>query len=429
MSVNTKNERWDFLAGVPLGLFRRANGQCSVPRCNNPTSAPSVIDSGALNIGKAAHIYSASENGPRGRGGKDEAFIRSASNGLWCCTTHADMIDKRQGNEFSAETLFAWKALVEARARKLHDQTPSPLGWVDLIQFTAVPFKASTSLKIQLSRFNLLYGPSESGKSLLLELAASITDSHHARRMLSQREVRNDALNAPMWSGRVEYTTADVLSKVVYLDINHEDLKRREGLTPCLLPPGDIEVLLCSSNDTVQRHDEDDVEFLMRLLRLDKSALHALLGLAVGHLLPGRYRVVQGSQDNEDGTDVQPRWHVNGKPYFELEFSAGGPWLPLLALSKSQTDKVILDLFIAKAREVAKQRLTLLLIDGVSFNFDEINYRKLLSTIAAEQFQAILCLPLLQENHLLEKDNGLVQLKNIEYLRPWNLIKINKNNI
>ena len=426
MSVDRKSERWDFLARVPLDLCKRANGQCSVPRCKNPTSAPSVVDSGALNMGKAAHIYSASENGPRGRGGKDEVFIRSASNGLWCCATHADMIDKRKGNEFSAETLFAWKALVEARARKLLDQTPSPLGWVDLIQFTAVPFKASTSLKIQLSRFNLLHGPSESGKSRLLELAASITDSHHARRMLCRRGIRNGASNASMWSGGVEYSTVDVLSKVVYLDINHEDLKRREGLTPCLLPPGDLEVLLCSSNDTVQPQDEDDVEFLMRLLHLDKSALKALLGLAVGQLLPGRYRVVQGSQDNEDGTDVQLRWNVNGNPYLELEFSDSEPWLPLSLLSKSQTDKVILDLFIAKAREVAKQRLTLLLIDGVSFNFDERNYRKLLSTIAAEQFQAILCLPPLQVHNLLEKDNGLVQLKNLQHLRPWNLIQLTR---
>lgn len=375
-------------------------------------------------MGKAAHIYSASENGPRGRGGKNEAFIRSTSNGLWCCLNHADLIDKRQGNEFSAQTLFAWKALVEARARKLNDQTPSPHGWVDVIQFTAVPFKASMSLKIELSHFNLLHGPSESGKSLLLELAASITDSHHARRMLSRPKNLRDASNAPMWSGGVEYTTVDVLSKVVYLDINHEDLKRREGLTPCLLPPGDIEILLCSSKDTVQKQDEDDVEFFMRLLRLDKSALQALLGLAVGHLLPGRYRLVQGSEDTEDGTGIQPRCKVNGEPYTELEFFDSGHWRPLSVLGTSKTDKVILDLFIAKARETAKQRLTLLLIDGVSFNFDENNYRQLLSTIAAEQFQAILCLPPLQDRHLLEKVDGFEKLKKLEHLRPWNLIQM-----
>lgn len=426
MTAETKGERWDFLPGVPMDLFRRAEGRCSVPRCPNPTSAPSEVDSGALNMGKAAHIYSASANGPRGRGGKDEAFIRSASNGLWCCAVHADMIDKRQGREFPAETLFAWKALAEARARKRLDEVPSPLGWVDLIQFKSVPFKVSSDLKIKLSRFNLLTGPNCSGKSYLLELAASITDSQHARRMLSQSERQKIPSGAPMWSGGVEYTTVDTLSKVVFIDIDHEGVKRREGLTPCLLPPGDIEVLLCNSSDTVQRDEEDDVDFLMRVLRLDKSALQALLGLAVGHLLPGRYRIVQGQEDNEEGTGVQPRFKGNGKPYLELEFSGSEPWLPLSLLSRSAADKVILDLFIAKAREVAKQRLTLLLIDGVSFNFDEVNYRRLLDTIAAEQFQAVLCLPPAQDRYLLEKEDGSVRLKDLEHLRPWNLIQLTR---
>ncbi|QEI05530.1 hypothetical protein FXN63_06510 [Pigmentiphaga aceris] len=426
MSINTKPERWDFLSGVPLDLFKRANGKCSLPRCNNSTAAPAEVDSSAINMGKAAHIYSASEDGPRGRGGKNEAFIRSAENGLWCCAVHGDLIDKKGGKEFAAEKLFNWKKLVEARARKQVDQVPSPRGWVDVIELTLLPFAVSAKLQIKLSRFNLLHGPSNSGKSVLLELAASITNSHNARRMLSQSQGPRAASNLPTWSGKVLYTTVDVLDKVVQLDIDAGHFRRREGSTPCLLPPGDIEVILCSSNDAEQRTDEDDVEFLMRLLNIDHSTVHALLSLAVGKLLPGKYRIAQGYEDNEHGTDVQLRFKINGKPHFELQFSDGNSWLPLSSLSKSSTDKVILDLFIAKAREVAKQRLTLFLVDGISFNFDEPNYQNLLNTIAAEEFQAVLCLPPRQEQFLLEKREGLLRLKDVAHLRSWDLIQLTR---
>ncbi|MEW3947073.1 hypothetical protein QOZ26_30355, partial [Pseudomonas aeruginosa] len=88
------------------------------------------------NMGVACNIYSAAEDGPRGRGGQTDAFIGSEKNGIWCCSAHASLIDKKKGNEFPFTVLFAWKELAEARIRKLLDDVPSPLGWVDAIEFS-----------------------------------------------------------------------------------------------------------------------------------------------------------------------------------------------------------------------------------------------------------------------------------------------------
>lgn len=86
-------KRIDFARGIPDILFKRAGGHCSVPRCKIPTMGPFNDDIGAVNMGIACHIFSAAENGPRGRGGKDADFIRSAENGIWCCAAHAALID------------------------------------------------------------------------------------------------------------------------------------------------------------------------------------------------------------------------------------------------------------------------------------------------------------------------------------------------
>ena len=69
-------------------------------------------------MGVACHIYSASENGPRGQGNKNSEFLGSEENGIWCCQYHANLIDKNNGVDYPVSTLFMWKKLAEARVLK-----------------------------------------------------------------------------------------------------------------------------------------------------------------------------------------------------------------------------------------------------------------------------------------------------------------------
>lgn len=99
-----------FLKAVADTLAKRAAFICSNPDCRALTIAPSEADEGKfLFIGEAAHIHSASEGGPRDKPQMTPEERKSASNGVFLCSSCATMIDKNNGLDFPAEILRRWK--------------------------------------------------------------------------------------------------------------------------------------------------------------------------------------------------------------------------------------------------------------------------------------------------------------------------------
>ena len=90
-------------------------------------------------------------------------------------------------------------------------------------------------------------------------------------------------------------------------------------------------------------------------------------------------------------------------------------------LSTSEKGRLLLALSITKAREVAKQRLTLLIVECLAFNFDENNFEKLLRVLEKEDFQVLVTLPPIREKSIIEVDNGTKKLRDLDYLRDWTL--------
>ncbi len=423
------SKRIDFKPGVADLLYRQAGGRCSVPRCTNPTMGPFYAQEGAVNMGVACHIYSAAENGPRGWGGKDEAFIGSDANGIWCCQYHSVLIDKRKGRDYPASTLFAWKELAEARVRKQMNDSPSPLGWVETLEFTE--FVRHLRLpKLQLSRCNLLLAKNGAGKSALMQIAAATSDSRHAERFLGSTVANaHGNVNPVRFSAQVTYTTVDSLSSHVKLEIGDGVLTRKVGMTPCLLPPGDVELMYCCEDSSRKHEAEDELDFFMRVLNLDKSALLALCNLTKGVLMPGEFRFVHAKEDAEDGEEERPdrkRYKVDGSPYMELEFrkQPHNFYVSYAGLSGSERNRLILDLAIAKAREVAKQRLTLLMIENLADTFDKGNFAELLTALAREPFQCLMTLPSRHEARMVVNDGQDLALAEAEYLSAWKLVTL-----
>ena len=423
---NDSEKRIDFKSGVPDLLYRQAGARCSVPRCTNPTMGPYYANEGAVNMGVASHIYSAAENGPRGWGGKDEAFISSVANGIWCCQYHSVLIDKNKGKDYPAPTLFAWKELAEARVRKQMNDSPSPLGWVESIEFTKF-VRHLTALRIDLSRCTLLWAKNGAGKSSLIEITASISNARHAERFSESSTLDASGNKSPAsFSAQVTYSTVDALSKVIHLDISERRLVRREGATLCLLPPGDLEIIYCNDESRSRVVNEDDLEFLLRVLDLDKSALLALASWSKGVLMPGEFEFKQADEDTDDYDEnvIPPKkYKADGKPYMELMFKKYPRdfFVSYAGLSTSEQDRIVLDLFIAKAREVAKQRLTLVLIDDLAHSLDEKNFARLLGALASETFQSLLTLPPRLEKNFLELPGDQPQLKEMQELHGWKL--------
>jgi hypothetical protein len=374
-------------------------------------------------MGVACHIYSAAADGPRGRGGKDANFLSSEANGIWCCQYHASLIDKANGNDYSAHDLFAWKALAEARVLKQMNDRPSPLGWVDSIEFLEFP-RPGMLPKIELSRHTLLGGKNASGKTILMEAVASVSHAKYASRFTNRKyKNSNEEVEPDATKIKVVYSTVDSLSKEIELKVLGMEMTRLDGGMPCLLPPGDIEVIYCSRTDIRRPEFEDDIDYMMRVLNVDRSALLALAKIGVSVVMPGEIDFRQAEEYNDEEESIQPKNKVNGEPFYEMRFKmrSRDSCTSFNNLSGTEQDWLILALLILKAREVCKQRLTLLVIEDLVLSLDAANFENLLRCLAAENFQALVLLPPGQEKNLLEVKNDKRTLQPLDYLEPWRL--------
>lgn len=118
--------RINFPKPVKKLLNDEAGGVCCFDSCLRMTGGVTTNKSGTskpAGIGVAAHVYSAAERGPRGRGGHAEEYIKSADNGLWMCASCGKLVDDFQSS-YPADKLLRMKA-VRALAHDItvHDPT------------------------------------------------------------------------------------------------------------------------------------------------------------------------------------------------------------------------------------------------------------------------------------------------------------------
>jgi hypothetical protein len=180
--------RAEFSAATRRIIAERAGYQCSVLNCGRLTKGPGPSPGQVLDIGMAAHIYSASPRGPRGSGGLSPAELREPENGIWCCYSHGKAIDADAGNAYSVAELKAWKRLHESR--KSAEITGAPqdrFGLVESISVNSAPVLAGR--KFELGMRNIITGPNMSGKSILTRLIASPANPDHVAAMSRDRDV------------------------------------------------------------------------------------------------------------------------------------------------------------------------------------------------------------------------------------------------
>ncbi len=102
----------DIRAPVKRELAQFAGYRCSFPGCGAPTVGPSEDGTKPINLGIAAHITAASEQGPRFDPGMDSAERQSASNGIWMCDRHGRYIDA-DTSRLTVAMLRRWKTDAE----------------------------------------------------------------------------------------------------------------------------------------------------------------------------------------------------------------------------------------------------------------------------------------------------------------------------
>jgi hypothetical protein len=118
-----------FSKRVKIILAQRAGYRCSFPGCDRTTIGPGPSQDDVASIGIAAHIYSASERGPRGTAGLSGRTRAKPENGIWLCSHHAVLIDQNRGVRYPPAKLLRLKYRHEARIAM--DQGHRPFAWVE----------------------------------------------------------------------------------------------------------------------------------------------------------------------------------------------------------------------------------------------------------------------------------------------------------
>ena len=159
--------RESFVKPTRLKLAQRAAYRCAFPGCNRLTIGPGAKADDIEDTGFAAHIYAASEYGPRGQGILTPDQLKAITNGIWMCGHHASLIDKNTGVRYPVAVLKSWKALHEYRIVHEHSGRSAAFGFVRAMTLLASPrFQAST---IEFGKTTFLVGANESGKTALIE--------------------------------------------------------------------------------------------------------------------------------------------------------------------------------------------------------------------------------------------------------------------
>jgi hypothetical protein len=112
-------------------LFAMSRNQCAHPDCTNPIIKAKTEFSGALVLGQIAHIYAASDDGPRGNSKLTDKERNGPDNLILLCPTHHVEVDG-QHETYPATLLLQWKARHERRFREELGATIGDLGFAEL---------------------------------------------------------------------------------------------------------------------------------------------------------------------------------------------------------------------------------------------------------------------------------------------------------
>lgn len=177
--------RLDFTATVRRLVAERSGFKCSYLGCGRITVGPGPQEIEVSRTGIAAHIYSASQRGPRGWGRLSKAGLTGPGNAIWLCSEHARLIDNNRGAQFPPALLFEYKRIHEARIAREQRGITSPLGWFHRLLIESGPLFV-TPASLEFGKVTLITGNNDTGKTAIWQWTAGIGDQTHLKRWLNR---------------------------------------------------------------------------------------------------------------------------------------------------------------------------------------------------------------------------------------------------
>ncbi|WP_054546852.1 ATP-binding protein [Vibrio splendidus] len=355
----------NFLAKIKNILAGRAGYQCCHPNCNVITIGPGESPDTTSSIGEAAHIFSASLNGPRGQGGLSNDELRSVDNGFWACKNHARLIDTNSGEGFTAEQLKAWRALHETKIKLLQGRIQRPLFWLHSLKINKMDLFADEQ-KIYFGKVTFIYGSKNaSGKSTLLDLVNSISSFNRLENRVSNDEYFNyelELFNPDLNKLEITSKNNQILSRLNNNNVHFNPM-------PIAIFRYDLKFIQGFHQD-----NRDDLDKFIEYLSVDKLKLENILS-ALGK---SQYSTISSAYFEYQTADEEDEDFLDGY-YLRVVLKSHGRPLNFSSLSGGQKSMVLLELISELVQVHAKYKQSILLfnLQATSFHDDTLaNYLK-----------------------------------------------------
>ncbi|VVT00687.1 hypothetical protein [Erythrobacter sp. EC-HK427] len=339
--------RESFTPTTRLKLGQRAAYRCAFPGCNRLTIGPGVQADKIENSGKAAHIYAASEYGPRGQGLLTPEELKAITNGIWMCGHHADLIDKNSGERYPVAVLKSWKALHDYRIAYEHSGRAAAFGFVRSLTLLASPrFEPTT---IEFGKTTFLVGGNKSGKTALLDWLSVLDSPRRLRRWLEPRQLHYALLFDAPGEHRLEIETGNGAVRF-NLDARQVAFNHHRIAVTAL----------------TKRYDhsaEDDLANMMKLFHLDDISVRSLAELIDSTTL--YLRSARFERETDDEGEMRETLQCRLQD---------GSEVPFAALSGGEQGRVIMEFAIAHMTSVASVAPALLIVERPNLCIDDAGF-------------------------------------------------------
>ncbi|WP_136685482.1 ATP-binding protein [Falsirhodobacter xinxiangensis] len=339
--------RESFLQPVRLKLAQRAAYRCAFPGCDRLTIGPGEKADEVENTGKAAHIYAASEYGPRGQGTLTPDQLKAITNGIWMCGHHADLIDKNTGRRYPVAVLKSWKALHEYRTAYEHSGRATAFGFVRSMTLNATPLFAPTTIAFGKTTF--LIGMNESGKTALLDWLSVLDSPRRLGRWMTPHRLHYTLLFDAPGEHKLEVETDN---NVVQCDLDDRRVAfnhHRIAIT-----------VLAKRRD---HQAKDDLANLMSLLHLDEISVRSLAAMIDSDTM--YLRAARFEREADDDGEVREVLRCTLQSGAEMPFGI---------LSGGEQGRVIMEFAIAHMASVASVAPALLIVERPNLGIDDAGF-------------------------------------------------------
>jgi len=362
-----KKDRIEFDEKIKDIIARRAGFKCSFPGCNKTLVGPGVNNDDSITIGECAHIFSAVPKGPRTDGGLTEKELKRPENGIYLCTNHHKIVDRKsKDNKYTSDLLTRYKNRHEFLISAEMGEYMYPLNWINCLKITGNIF--TNPIQVNLGKVTLFTGENSTGKSTIIEILYSYFSQRIIPRWNKPKSEFSTEINLdnPVLSN----FTATIKNNQLFYSIKNEKQP---------FVPYDFFVLYL--RETI-KSNTDDLKKIADCFGLDRSFVKSmLLTTGIKHGLTTKRIKVE---------------EIRTKPYLvdSLKVDIGTMGLQSFSMySGTERSSVILDIAISFATEISKFKSVLLLIDWPPiYNFDDSNIKPYLDYLQSSKahFQSII---------------------------------------